>query len=82
MRVGEAELLQTRKYVQAADISRHLRLEEEEASLASELSVAALGVGKAMEVGVGNIRVVDVSPALIGSIDPTWKSIVPLFLGW
>ncbi len=59
-----------------------MRGEEEEASLASELSVAALGVGKAMEVGVGNIRVVDVSPALIGSIDRTWKSIVPLFLGW
>jgi len=53
-----------------------------EAMSASGLSVAALRVGEAREVGGGYIRGVDVSPALIGSIDPTWKSIVPLFLGW
>jgi hypothetical protein len=53
-----------------------------EALLATGLSVVAPGVGEAREVGGGNIRVVDVSPALIGSIDPTWMSIVPLFLGW
>jgi len=43
--------------------------------------VAALVVGEAREVGGGYIRGVDVSPALKGSIDPTWTSIVPLFFG-
>jgi hypothetical protein len=59
-----------------------MRGEEEEVLLALGLSVAALGVGEAREVGGGNIRGVAVSLALIGSIDPTWKSIVLLYLGW
>jgi hypothetical protein len=66
----------------SGDAVVEVRGEKMEALLASGLSLAAPGVGKARKVGGGNIRCVNVSPALIGSIDLTWKSIAPLFLGW